>query len=64
MTTHPQFILPILALMIALSEWLAELLAAPTGLPSILILTTLALVLAQIPWVHRLPGARLTGCWR
>jgi len=53
-----------MAVLVALgcfAVWLAELLAAPTGLPSILILTTLALVLAQIPWVHRLPGARLTG---
>jgi uncharacterized membrane protein len=53
-----------MALLIALgccAVWASELLAAPTGLPSVLILTTLALILAQIPWVHRLPGTRLTG---
>ena len=46
--------------------WASELLAralagAGVGVPPILILTTLALVLAQIPVVSRLPGTRVLG---
>lgn len=43
-----------------LSEALA---AAGLGVPSILIVTALALVLAQVPAVGRLPGARLLGMY-
>jgi uncharacterized membrane protein len=43
----------------ALSAWLAASVGIPV--PSILILTTLALVLAQVPAVERLPGAHLIG---
>lgn len=43
----------------ALSAWLAASVGVPV--PSILILTTLALVLAQVPAVERLPGAHLIG---
>jgi uncharacterized membrane protein len=47
-----------------LSGWLARGLAAiGINVPSILILTTLALVLAQIPAVSRLPGARVIGMY-
>jgi uncharacterized membrane protein len=46
-----------------LSRWLAAELGALLGvsLPSILVLTTLALVLAQVPAVARLAGARVLG---
>lgn len=44
--------------------WLSERLAVFTpGIPSILILTALALVIAQIPSVSRLPGIRLLGMY-
>jgi len=43
----------------ALSGWLATSFGVPV--PSILILTTLALLLAQVPAVQRLPGAHLIG---
>ena len=42
----------------ALSTWLAN---SGFEIPSILILTTIALLLAQIPMVHHLKGARLLG---
>ncbi len=41
--------------------WISGLLAEPSGLPNMLILTALALVLAQIPAVARLRGARSVG---
>lgn len=59
-----------LALLIALGAgavWISDLLAEicstalTVNLPSILILTTLALVLAQVPAVQRLRGARMSG---
>jgi len=59
-----------LALLLALAAgavWLSDALSARAaalvgfGVPSILILTTLALALAQVPAVQRLRGARLTG---
>lgn len=40
---------------------IASLLATPTGVPSILLLTALALALAQVPRVNRLRGARVLG---
>lgn len=40
---------------------LSDLLAEPTGIPSILILTTLALLLAQWRVVQALPGAKVLG---
>ncbi|MBX2844162.1 MAG: DUF819 family protein [Flammeovirgaceae bacterium] len=48
---------------ILVSDFLVELIKDATGikLPSILILTTIALFLAQIPFVHKLPGSRLLG---
>ncbi|WP_020526964.1 DUF819 domain-containing protein [Flexithrix dorotheae] len=42
-----------------LVEWINGL--AGIKLPSILILTTIALIMAQIPFVHHLPGSRLLG---
>ncbi len=53
-----------LALLTALggvAVWLSDLLGTASGIPSVLILTTLALVLAQVPQVQRLRGTRLTG---
>jgi uncharacterized membrane protein len=53
-----------LALLTALggvAVWLSDLLGAVSGVPSVLILTTLALALAQVPWIQRLPGTKLTG---
>jgi uncharacterized membrane protein len=41
--------------------WLSGLLSEGIGLPSMLILTTLALVLAQLPAVAKLRGARAVG---
>lgn len=41
-----------------LAEWLA---AAGINVPSILILTTIALLLAQIPYFHKLPGGQVIG---
>ncbi|ANM30066.1 membrane protein [Acidobacteria bacterium Mor1] len=52
------------ALLMALGSagvWLSDLIAAWTGAPSVLILTTLALGLAQLPPVQALRGTRLTG---
>lgn len=48
---------------VAVSEWLAAFIEAGTGIdvPSVLILSTLALLLAQLPVVQRLRGARLLG---
>ncbi|MFK8041083.1 DUF819 domain-containing protein [Congregibacter sp.] len=48
---------------VGLSELLADLLKERAGLdvPSVLMLSTLALVLAQLPMVQRLKGARLLG---
>jgi uncharacterized membrane protein len=48
-----------------LSETIAAWLAAATGVavPSILVLTTLALLLAQLPWVARLRGAGMLGMY-
>jgi len=40
---------------------LSDLLAAPSGIPSVLILTTLALILAQLKLIQRLPGAKVLG---
>lgn len=40
---------------------IASLLATPTGVPSILLLTAIALALAQVPRVNRLRGARVLG---
>jgi uncharacterized membrane protein len=45
---------------IALGEWLA---ARGAPVPVILILTAIALALAQIPAVSQLPGARVLGMW-
>ncbi|MEM1126802.1 MAG: DUF819 family protein [Bacteroidota bacterium] len=41
--------------------WGSDVLAELTGIPSVLLLTTFALVLAQIPAVARRPGARVLG---
>jgi uncharacterized membrane protein len=64
-TTQP-FDLALLLALSSLALWssvaLADLLAARgVGVPSILILTTEALVLAQIPAIRRLTGSRLAG---
>jgi uncharacterized membrane protein len=40
-----------------LSNWLAEL----SGVPSVLVLTTIALVLAQLKVIQQIPGAKLLG---
>jgi len=46
------------------SEWLTQLLAdAGIAVPSILIITTLALIFAQFRVIARLPGTRQTGSW-
>ncbi|MCR9163124.1 MAG: DUF819 domain-containing protein [Nannocystaceae bacterium] len=53
-----------LAVLLALGlgcAWVSGLLAGPTGLPSMLILTSLALVLAQFRVVANLSGARSVG---
>ena len=53
-----------LALLMAIggiAVWLSNLLGAWSGVPSVLVLTTLALVLAQIPRVQRLRGTKLTS---
>lgn len=57
---HP-FDLFVLALLGFATLYLSGLVADATGIPAILILTTIALVLAQIPWFERLRGARLLG---
>ena len=52
------------ALMLALafiSIWASDLASERTGIPMILILTTIALVLAQVPMIQRLRGTRLCG---
>lgn len=63
---HPADLAWLLALgagAVVVSRWLAAELGAALGvsLPSILVLTTLALVLAQVPVVARLAGARVLG---
>jgi len=45
----------------AFTVWFSGILAGITHLPSILILTTIALVLAQLPLVRKLSGSRLLG---
>lgn len=53
-----------LALLLTLGlgcAWASAALAEPTGLPSMLLLTVFALVLAQIPAVARLRGAKVVG---
>lgn len=52
------------ALMIALASagvWVSDLVGSWIDVPSVLVLTTLALLLAQLPWVQRLAGAKLLG---
>jgi uncharacterized membrane protein len=44
-----------------LASRVSDLVAAWTGVPSVLILTTLALAVAQLPLARRLRGARMTG---
>ena len=48
-------------LVVWISGLLASWLEAWASVPSILILTTIALALAQVRWVQRLRGARVTG---
>lgn len=53
-----------LALVLAIgfgTLWLSNLLAAWSGVASILILTVIALVLAQLDWIARLAGTRTLG---
>ncbi len=45
----------------AAGVWISALLSDWSGIPSVLILTTIALALAQLPWVQRLRGTRLCG---
>jgi uncharacterized membrane protein len=59
-TLHP-FDLFVLALLGFATLYVSGLAAAATGIPAILILTAIALALAQIPWFGRLRGARLLG---
>lgn len=40
---------------------ISDQLSTPTGIPSVLILTTIALVLAQMKLIQQLPGAKLLG---
>lgn len=62
-TVHPLDLGIVLALGFG-GVWLAERLAEFTpGIPSIIILTALALVIAQIPGVSKLPGVRLLGMY-
>ncbi|NNF05009.1 MAG: DUF819 family protein [Rhodothermales bacterium] len=62
-TVHPLDLGIVLALGFG-GVWLADLLAAYTpGIPSVIILTALALVIAQIPGVSKLPGVRLLGMY-
>ena len=52
------------AVLIALAGgavWASNLVGDSIGVPSILVLTTLALILAQMPWIQRLRGARVIG---
>ncbi len=44
-----------------LALWVSGLLADVTGVPSVLILTVIALALAQVPVVRAVPGARALG---
>jgi uncharacterized membrane protein len=57
---HP-FDLFVLALLGFATLYLSGLTADASGVPAILILTTIALVLAQLPWFARLKGSRLLG---
>ena len=57
---HP-FDLFVLALLGFATLYLSGVVANLTAIPAILILTTIALVLAQIPWFARLRGSRLLG---
>jgi len=41
------------------ASWLSS--TFHVGIPSVLILTTIALVLAQVPWVQRIQGTRVLG---
>jgi uncharacterized membrane protein len=57
-----------IAILLALGAgtiWLSDLIVAllqdVTTIPSILVLTTIALILAQIPWIQKLKGSRLMG---
>lgn len=64
-TLDPRTFALVLALGIG-ALWISELAAAALGargvsVPSILIVTTLALILAQVPAISRLPGARVLG---
>ena len=62
-TVHPIDLGVVLALGFG-GVWLSERLAVFTpGIPSVLILTALALVIAQIPYVSKLPGVRLLGMY-
>jgi uncharacterized membrane protein len=63
-SVHPFDLSVMLALGLAsvlVSGWLAGLSIGGVSIPSILILTTLALILAQIPFVARLRGRRVLG---
>lgn len=66
-TLHPLQLGAMLALGLAgvwVSEWLTDVLAnAGITMPSILILTIIALLLAQLPAVQRMRGARLLGMY-
>lgn len=59
-TVHPLDLALVVALG-ALGLWASEWLGARLGVPSMLVLTTIALVLAQVPAVARLRGPRLCG---
>ncbi len=61
-TMHPVDLSLVLALGFA-GVWLSNTLGVMTGVPSILILTVLALVLAQLPAVQRLKGVRVVGMY-
>ena len=51
-----------LIVLIGLSAFgLSEIISQQTGTPSILVLTTLALILAQFPWIKRLHGSHILG---
>ena len=47
----------------SISVWFSNLLGEATGIPSILIVTTIALVIAQTPFAKKLKGARLIGMY-
>lgn len=61
-TLHPVDLSLVLALGFA-GVWLSNTLGEVTGIPAILILTVLALVLAQVPAVSRLAGVRVVGMY-